>query len=52
MNLSDRDKQDMDLIQRALLNKKDRRVKYWPFILPWVVVWAVILWTCVPWGGK
>ena len=40
---------DMDLIQEALLNKKDNRAPTWKYALPWVIVWAVIIATCVRW---
>ena len=40
---------DMDLIQDALLNKKDNRVSTWKIALPWVIVWAIIIATCVRW---
>jgi hypothetical protein len=43
---------DMDLIQTALLNKKDNRVSTWKFVLPWVVVWTIIFATCIPWGKQ
>jgi hypothetical protein len=43
---------DMDLIQDALLNKKDNRVSTWKIALPWVVVWVIIFATCIPWGER